>query len=105
MHFVVPCWRFLIKCILDLERSECLIDMKLARLFVLHRIRFLSIFNTFGWSILEIFDQAFFGFGKIGVPYLAGSCFRLIGRASNDQDERPWLNCMVKNVTDSKASC
>ena len=38
---------------------------------MLHRIRFLPILSSFGWSILEIFDKAFFGFGKIGVRYTA----------------------------------
>ena len=36
---------------------------------ILQRIRFLSIFNTFGRSIMVIFGQAFFRFCKIGVPY------------------------------------
>ena len=36
-----------------------------ARLFVFYRIRFLSIFNIFGWSISEIFHQTIFGFDNI----------------------------------------
>ena len=46
-----------------------LLKLNFAISFSLHRIRFLPIFSTFGWSVLEIFYQSFFGFGKIGVPY------------------------------------
>ena len=46
------------------------IEMSISkRSFISHPIKFLTIFNTFGWSILEIFDQGLFGFGKIGVLY------------------------------------
>ena len=37
--------------------------------FILQRIRFLPIFNTFGRSIMVIFGQAFFEFCKIRVPW------------------------------------
>ena len=51
------------------KRIVYLLTWNFARSFALHRFRYLPTFSTFGWSILEIFDQAFFGFHKIGVPY------------------------------------
>ena len=52
--------------------------MKLCKIVCITERDFLAIFSTFGWSFLEIFDQAFFGFGKIGVPY-----FQYINDLSN----------------------
>ena len=51
------------------NRFLYLLTRNFARSFLLHRIRFLPIFNTFCWTVLEIFDQAFSRFCKIGVPF------------------------------------